>query len=595
MDLESPPPSVPDAAESMDWSDSADLPVEEVRDVFITLTKALRAAQLYHVGNPMYERFLAGVADAFQRVWETRDRIQILIQEDRLLWMGEEVYRNQSRADSLSFLLYRDGIRDLTFLKGVEAEELPRLIAAIAGAKGQKGESQDLVTVLWDLDLSFVTHSAVDVGLDGIALPLPGSTDPREDAGVALAAEGLRLELDAQTDTGEEDAKDSAAADGKGAPAGVVSAEDFNPTLYAFDEAERRRLQEAVRVEMARDLRTDILYGLLDALEFSTSSERQIEVLQILRILLPSFLSQGALVPAAKLVTELRKIRARDGVLEPDGLLVAEQLLEELSSPESVFELIRALGDGSVGADSAELGTLLEALGAGALEPLLAGAESLLDPNGRTVLREAMRGIAEANRDSVVRLLDSSNPEVVRGAVHLVGRMRIEEAAGKLAELMDRGTPDVQRAVVDVAADLRSPLLAGSLLRLVRSQHRDLRVAAVRVLGGTGYPPAAKELRRYLEDKEFRNADVTEKVAFYEAYGLLAGEGAVDFLHGVLNTKGFLGRREPSELRAGAAMGLGKVASSAARSALEAARADEDPVVRSAVGRALRGEEKSNG
>jgi hypothetical protein len=92
-----------------------------------------------------------------------------------------------------------------------------------------------------------------------------------------------------------------------------------------------------------------------------------------------------------------------------------------------------------------------------------------------------------------------------------------------------------------------------------------------------------------LEDKEFRQADVTEKISFFEAYGLLAGESAVGFLNKILNGRGFLGRREPAELRAGAALGLGKVRTASALQALDTARKEEDPIVRSAVNRALKG------
>ncbi|RMH12399.1 MAG: HEAT repeat domain-containing protein, partial [Gemmatimonadetes bacterium] len=66
---------------------------------------------------------------------------------------------------------------------------------------------------------------------------------------------------------------------------------------------------------------------------------------------------------------------------------------------------------------------------------------------------------------------------------------------------------------------------------------------------------------------------------------------AVKVLDGILNGKGFLGRREPAEIRACAARGLGQVKNAAARTALEKASRTDDPVVRTAVSKALRGEE----
>ena len=68
-------------------------------------------------------------------------------------------------------------------------------------------------------------------------------------------------------------------------------------------------------------------------------------------------------------------------------------------------------------------------------------------------------------------------------------------------------------------------------------------------------------------------------------------ERAVDLLDGLLTGRGFLGRKEPPEIRAAAALGLGKVGTPPAREALEKARGETDPVIRSAVSRALKGED----
>jgi HEAT repeat protein len=80
-------------------------------------------------------------------------------------------------------------------------------------------------------------------------------------------------------------------------------------------------------------------------------------------------------------------------------------------------------------------------------------------------------------------------------------------------------------------------------------------------------------------------------VAFFEAYGLVGDAEAIAVLDKLLNGRGFLGRREPSDIRAAAALALGKVADAAARNALMKASQEEDPVVRSAVNRALRKED----
>ena len=78
-------------------------------------------------------------------------------------------------------------------------------------------------------------------------------------------------------------------------------------------------------------------------------------------------------------------------------------------------------------------------------------------------------------------------------------------------------------------------------------------------------------------------------MAFFEAYGALCGDAGVPLLDGMLNGKGFLGRRDEPEIRACAAMALGRIRSPLAQDALSRASGDKEALVRNAVKRALRG------
>jgi HEAT repeat protein len=129
-----------------------------------------------------------------------------------------------------------------------------------------------------------------------------------------------------------------------------------------------------------------------------------------------------------------------------------------------------------------------------------------------------------------------------------------------------------------------------ALERGVDDTDRDVRIASARALGGRVHRAALPRVEAAIRSKALRDADLTEKMAFFEAYGSLCGEGGVPLLDGLLNGRGFLGKREDSGLRACAAMALGRVGSMEATIALQRATADEkDVIVRNAVNKALRG------
>jgi HEAT repeat protein len=182
----------------------------------------------------------------------------------------------------------------------------------------------------------------------------------------------------------------------------------------------------------------------------------------------------------------------------------------------------------------------------------------------------------------------------VTGAVRLMGALRHRAAVPTLIRLLDTGPGEVRTAVLEAARRIPTTPMAEAVVGCLGSPDRALRIAAARILAEIQYTPGVPVLAGILEGKELREADLTEMMAMFQAYADLAGEDAVPFLDRILNRRGFLGRREPADVRACAALALGRVGGGRALQAVEKARNDEEPVVRSAVRRAFSGESEAS-
>ena len=562
------------------WDDA--LPVDEVRQLFVTLAKAFRAYQLYDDNNPVRRRFLEGLRTELQRLWTEMDRIVVTVDEDHFYLDGREVYRSESRADSLAFLFFKDGVREITFLPGVEGDELERFLGVLQRARKLVPEGDDLLTVLWEADLRFFEYQYVDLMAEGVALPEPG-------AGNSTAE--LQAVLEAEDEADQADEADSREAGDEPPPPQTVKQDDFNPTLYALDPREMEKLRAEVGKELARDTRNDVLSALFDRLEERRDRSRQMEILRILSTLLPNFLSRGALVPATRVLEELRALERRDGVLDERGHAEVGAMLDAVSARDTLDELIKALYDGTIRATPTQLAGFLTYLRGAALPALLNASETVEHKELRSVLRTAVQGIARKNRAAVLTLLEEEDPVVAAGAARLVGDMQITEAGPALAGLLAHDAATVRLAAVEAAISLKASTVAGALEHTLDDPDRDVRVAAARALGTLKYRPAARVLADIVGSKDIRGADIGEKVAVFEAYGAVAGEDGVRRLDGLLNGKSLFGKREPTEVRAAAALGLGRMGTPAAKEALRKALDDDDPVVRSNANRAFRRDE----
>jgi hypothetical protein len=569
----------PSLGSGVDWEDE-DLPLEPVRSLFVTLGKAFRAYQLYDENNPVRHRFVESLKNEFQQLWTELDRLVVTVDEDHIYLHGQEVYSSDSRADSLAFLFFKDGVRELSFFPGMEQVELEAFLGVLQKARKLVPEGDDLLTVLWEADLRYFQYQYVDMLAEGVSLPEAG-------------AGNTEVEMQAVLEAEDEEADAEAAAEGEAAAEAApstVSQDDFNPTLYALDAREMEQLRNELQKERERDTRGDVLAALFDRLEESQNRERQSEILHILQTLLPNFLSQGGLPAAMLVIQELRRLETSEGTFDEQRVAESTKIIDDVSAPETIHELIRALYDGTIRATPTQLKAFLQQLRGGALSPLLHASESVDHKELRAVLREAVQGIAGQHRGVVVQLLGESDSVVATGAARLAGDMQIMEAGPELAKLLDHAEPEVRLAAIEAAVSLKASTVAGALEGSLNDSESEVRIAAARALSTLQYGPAAAALGDIVKGKRIRQADISEKVAMFEAFGMTAGEDGIALLSGLLNDRGFLGKREPTEMRAAAALGLGRIAAPSARAELEKAAQDEDPVVRSNVNRAMRDE-----
>jgi len=554
-----------------------ELPLEEARELFVVLQKALRAFLLYDENNPVYQRFVQNLQGAFETLWGEVDELRIQVEEFRFLWFGEEVYRNETRSESLAFTFYKDGVRDVRFHRGIEEEEIEGLLRVLQRARSVRAEGEDLLTILWDADLKYLQYHYLDLLAEGVDVPDkdPGSLDLSAAFEEEVGEDAQLVPVQGQAEEAEP-------------PKAKVGADDFNPTLYSFDPREVEQLRREVEREMQRDIRADVLAALFDRIEDPTRPERQLQIVEMFKTLLPSLLSKGEIKAAAQLLEGVHEELAKPEMLTPEAKSRANAVLDEVSGSEAIEELVFALADGGIDVGPQELSHFLQFLRGGALEPLLRAAMGSEDKRIRTLLLEAVAAIGKRNPSAVIHLLDVRDEVVLAGACRMVGEMGLGDAGPRLAELAKHSSAEVRLAVVESSAKLKVSTVAAGLETALKDPDRAVRIAAARGLGDLRYRPAAKALRAAVTSRALKQADISEKIAFFESYGAVGGDEAVELLGNLLNKRGLLGRRESEEVRAGAALGLGRAGTPAAQAHLKAAQSATEPVVRSAVGRALR-------
>src|SRR5690606_19491773 len=132
---------------------------------------ALRSYRLYEGSNAMVDRFVELLRTKLSDLWNELPELRLDIEENVIRWNGTSVLAAAAAGSDLPFLFYRDGIREISLRPGVEDEEVVRVLSVLARAPSAGQEEDDLITLLWQEDLTRLRYRAVELGVEAVELP----------------------------------------------------------------------------------------------------------------------------------------------------------------------------------------------------------------------------------------------------------------------------------------------------------------------------------------------------------------------------------------------------------------------------------------
>ncbi|MFN2635974.1 MAG: HEAT repeat domain-containing protein [Gemmatimonadaceae bacterium] len=560
--------SVPPKVEE-DELDEPSFPIVYVSDLLKSFVKAVRATQLYLPNNPMHARSLEAVKESFAALWKNTEELELQIVETQMKWEGRVVLDEGDRtSDNVAWLFYKDGIRELKILKGFEEEELSLLFGLLQRVRKAGDDDDDLLTLMWEREFENLQYRYVDLTVE--SGPGVEAMEREEQKDKLLSPQ--------EAEAGPETTTSS-----------VARLDDFDSTLYFLDDREVEYLQGEIKREFSTDLRPAVIASLLDVFEVNKDPTVREEICGLLDYFLLILLSTAQYRNAAYLLREagVTASRATD-LLEPQKQRLT-QLGELMSDPKPLGQLIQALEDSPLRAPQMELDELFGILQPRALETILGWIGRSKNDKLRMLLEVAAMRLASSATNELIRLIGSDDEVVVGEAIRRAAALKSPAAVPALGKMLTVGEPEMRVAAVTALTEIGSAGAMQMLERALTDEDRDVRVVAVRALGAKNSRNALPRIEAAIKGRELREGNLTEKMAFFEAYGLLCGDAGVALLDGLLHAKGFMGKKDDPEIRACAAMALGKVGTAKAMESLNRATSEKDVIVRNAVSKAIRG------
>lgn len=555
--------------------------LEPIQDMAQALTKALGAKRLYMENNPVYQTAIANLGATFPAIWDQMGELELELTETEIIFERVPIYSEKTKSESISWLLFKDGVRSLSLFPGVEDEELVRFLGVLNAARALSADAEDdIITLLWEQDFEHITYDFVEIGLGDVA-PIELET-----VGGMAAAPSVGLEGGTTRGSADQEGKTGGGESTQEVEVKKTGIE-FDARPYFLERQEIEYLKSEIDREYSQDLARNVTSILFDIMELEADEKARGELLDILEKFIPYFLEERDFRLVTYILKEIQVVAKNVASLDEEQRNRLRSIPDQFFEEDSLALIVQAVEEASPPAlpeEIEELVSLFPPAALGAIMNVLPGVKSERLRDG---LQKAVPVLARAAPEELTRALASADKGVVHQAIELIAELGINSAVPELAKLLASDNSGMRRASVDALGTIGTPGAMLELVKAVDDQAAVVRIAAVKLFAKSKNMGAFKKISEALNGKDLPKADRAEKAAFFDAYAALAGEKGVEVLAPMLNGGGFMKKKLDPDWRACAAGALAIIGTKDATKALKRSEADKDAVVRNAVKKAL--------
>ncbi len=504
--------------------------IKSAKDILQTILKARKTIRMYPENNPIYRKTVEESFSKFEEFFGFKENLGLKIKQNEIFLDTEQIYFSSEKEDNLALFFFKDGLRELTFSRGMSQSELEDFLRIIALDFDREAVDDDVVTLLWEKDFQNIKYVADEAFL-------------LEDED--YEAEAVK-EVKSKAPETDEVLKAYAAA---------FDSEDVREV--AIINLTDKDLQALVK-EIEKDLhdKTPKIYEILfEMLAQSESAAEYEDIQRLLRDVFSYCVKQGNLKTVVDLMKKTKELA--DDPSAPEAMRRQMRiLLSTVNSPESV-KSVGEIFASDVEVDENVLAEYTGFLEKEAISPFMSLLGELESIRGRKIVINILIQLGKKDIQAVARGLQDQRWYLVRNIIYILRHIGDKKAVEYLLSTAKHTDERVRKEAIKTLGELKSPLALQTLKDCLNDADQSIRKSAVKALGNMGSETAKRIILENVSDKDFGNRDFEEKREFYEVLSHWSDAETADFMIKILKKRSFFRKAKNDEDKACAAHCLG--------------------------------------
>lgn len=516
--------------------------VKSTKALIQTFLQTLKGYRLYESNHPILSKFLERLKRDFENYFEEFDSFSLQVGEYNLYFKGKVVYESDDIKESLAFHFFKDGIREIRFLKGLEFEEIVDFLNIVRKSDFINRLEDDLVTLLWERDFSHIIFTTVDEFLDGKDGSVPATI---EDLNTKLE---FKISLETEHEDGgtelKDDESDSLAIDTLNQSLNLSVRSPLIQVCQLTTEE-----MEAIYEEVRREEQPDFLHLIENLIEILLHLGEDVDayenMISYFDRLIESLLQQKRLDIALEVLKTLSNTM-ESIVLRDKQIFAIKRILDNPSKPHLVELLAKLLNENGINAE-----TVIQYFGfvtQKATETLCLILKEIKSGKWRKFICDKIALFCKDDITPITKFLSDSDPLFVCHIIYIIGKIGNPISLKYLASLtkhIDRKVREEVMYVIYRFGEKGSELIK----RFLNDSDKDIRMKASILFARMAKEKAFGPLKEIILSKDFYKADYQEKSTFFKALAETGSKEVIPFLRKIANKRRIFQRAKWKEMR----------------------------------------------
>jgi hypothetical protein len=511
--------------------------LEKVRAIFTSLSKYINTKTIYASNNPNVSNFAHAFYKALRAFFEDEKELLLTIEQYQIKWRDEVVYDNNKKTESIAFLLYKDGVGEISFQSSVKPTELEQFVDLMRNEIYNPSAHLDIVSRLWQAEFANISYRVFDECADGASGEGRGSgSESREQplrindhkilpsaddsgAGKTARADGSTDSLGTYFYSIVEHIHSHAAAHEK-----EEHVQNMLESFFAVSPEELRSWRDEFYAMNAGDKLLPLLNVMLDFTQRRSSPSVVRDILDIIERLV-RYIVEEANITTVIALFDIQRQMARSRAAAIDFQSLPDRIKDELTNGAFLLSLGKITNRSNN--DVHEVLHYFQLIGEDAVPGVCELLATSKDPS---VHKEACDTLITIAGDDIMRIVTGfnlDNPYEARDAVYLVRRSGTFEVSPVIKKLMF--SPDVQVRVdmIEYLAHLGNDEAAQLLCRLLEDDDVDVRTRAFAAVEDFKHPLIIDKVIALCFTEGVATKSTDELEHMFRTVGKLAGEKAL--------------------------------------------------------------------